>query len=61
MKSHKSVSIKNNTFDQIKKLTQKLLPHVKLSHAQVIESAISHCIHGLINKGNNETRIQKKG
>tara|TARA_R110000824_G_scaffold231563_1_gene419466 strand:- start:168 stop:368 length:201 start_codon:yes stop_codon:yes gene_type:complete len=54
MKNHKSVSVKSNTFDQIKKLTETLLPKVKLSHAQVIESAIQHCSHDATNKGNND-------
>jgi|TARA_R110000744_G_scaffold114359_1_gene213859 hypothetical protein len=37
----KSVSVRNNTFDEIKKLSIELLPKVQLSNAQTIDRITS--------------------
>lgn len=62
MKTFKSISVKAETFNEIKRLTETLLPKVKLSHSQVVESAIRNCSREDKHEGNNATdRIQEKG
>ena len=52
---------KSETFNEIKRLTETLLPKVKLSHSQVVESAIRNCSREDNHEGNNATdRIQEK-
>ena len=61
MKTFKSISVKAETFNEIKRLTETLLPKVKLSHSQVVESAIRNCSREVKHEGNNATdRIQEK-
>tara|TARA_R110000796_G_scaffold71036_1_gene161165 strand:+ start:2196 stop:2381 length:186 start_codon:yes stop_codon:yes gene_type:complete len=60
MRRFKSISVKPETYDLIKVMSERLLPKVKLSNSQVIESAIRNCSHDEIQLENNETRIQKK-
>tara|TARA_R100000541_G_C1879650_1_gene82112 strand:- start:428 stop:604 length:177 start_codon:yes stop_codon:yes gene_type:complete len=57
MRPFKSISVRPETFLKIKRLTETLLPKVKLSNSQVIESALRHCSEG---KEDNEIRIQEK-
>lgn len=60
MKRFKSISVRPETYDLIKDMSERLLPKVKLSNSQVIESAIRNCSHEEEPQGDNETTTQKK-
>ena len=58
MKKFKSISVEEATFDEIERLTKILLPKVKLSKAQVVESLIEVALKSIIklSKEKNETQ-----
>tara|TARA_B100000780_G_C20924305_1_gene368321 strand:- start:326 stop:514 length:189 start_codon:yes stop_codon:yes gene_type:complete len=60
MRKFKSISIRPDTYNRIKELTETLLPKVKLSSSQVIDSAINNCSCDDFTKDNHEIRIQEK-
>ena len=51
MSEFKSVSVRDNTFKEIKELSLVLLPHVKLSNAQTIDR-----ITNIVKKSLKQTR-----
>ena len=57
MKRFKSISVNENTFKDVDRLTETLLPGAKLSKAQVVENLIKGSHEEIINnKENHETK-----
>jgi len=57
MKKFKSISVEENTFDAINRLSETLMPRIKLSKAQVVENLVKGSHEEIINhKENHETK-----
>ena len=57
MKRFKSISVEENTFDAINRLSETLMPRIKLSKAQVVENLVKGSHEEIINhKENHETK-----
>ena len=57
MKKFKSISVEENTFDAINRLSETLMPRIKLSKAQVVENLVKGSHEETINhKENHETK-----
>jgi len=56
MKKFKSISVEENTFDAINRLSETLMPRIKLSKAQVVENLVKGSHEEIINhKETHET------
>jgi|TARA_R110000823_G_scaffold287547_1_gene405818 hypothetical protein len=60
MSKFKSVSVRDNTFDEIKKLSNELLPSVQLSNAQTIDRMTSIVKNSLNQFNTRELNVHKK-
>ena len=60
MSKFKSVSVRDNTFDEIKKLSNELLPSVQLSNAQTIDRMTSIVNSSLNQFNTRELNVHKK-
>ena len=60
MSKFKSVSVRDNTFDEIKKLSNELLPSVHLSNAQTIDRMTSIVKNSLNEFHTRELNAYKK-
>jgi|TARA_R110001592_G_scaffold348291_1_gene642381 hypothetical protein len=60
MSKFKSVSVRDNTFDEIKKLSNELLPSVQLSNAQTIDRMTSIVKNSLNQFTTRELNVDKK-
>ena len=60
MSKFKSVSVRDNTFDEIKKLANELLPSVQLSNAQTIDRMTSIVKNSLNQFNTRELNVHKK-
>jgi len=60
MSKFKSVSVRDNTFDEIKKLSNELLPSVQLSNAQTIDRMTSIVKNSLNQFTIRELNVDKK-
>jgi len=60
MSKFKSVSVRGNTFDEIKKLSNELLPSVQLSNAQTIDRMTSIVKNSLNQFNTRELNAHKK-
>jgi len=60
MSKFKSVSVRDNTFDEIKKLSNELLPSVQLSNAQTIDRMTSIVKNSLNQFTTRELNADKK-
>ena len=49
MKRFKSITVNENTFNQVDRLTEKLLPGAKLSRAQVVANCVKGSHEEIIN------------
>jgi hypothetical protein len=57
MKRFKSITVNENTFNQVDRLTEKLLPGAKLSRAQVVANCVKGSHEEITNKKeNHETK-----
>ena len=57
MKRFKSITVNENTFNQVDRLTETLLPGAKLSRAQVVANCVKGSHEEIINhKENHETK-----
>ena len=59
MKRFKSITVNENTFNQVDRLTEKLLPGAKLSRAQVVSNCVKG-IHEITNKQHKEDHEETK-
>jgi|TARA_R100000687_G_scaffold1283_3_gene2371 hypothetical protein len=50
MKRFKSITVNENTFNQVDRLTEKLLPGAKLSRAQVVANCVKGSHEEITNK-----------
>ena len=60
MSKFKSVSVRDNTLDEIKKLSNELLPSVQLSNAQTIDRMTSIVKNSLNQFNTRELNVHKK-
>ena len=60
MSKFKSVSVRDNTFDEIKKLSNELLPSVQLSNAQTIDRMTSIVKNSLNQFTTRHRNVDKK-
>ena len=59
MKRFKSITVNENTFNQVDHLTETLLPGAKLSIAQVVSNCVKG-IHEITNKQHKEDHEETK-
>ena len=50
MKRFKSISVSENTFDEVDRLTETLLPRVKLSKAKVVDKLVKSSQDSILTK-----------
>ena len=59
-KKFKSITVNETTFDAVNRLSETLLPKVKLSKAQVVENLVKGSHEEIINhKENHETKTRQ--
>ena len=60
MKRFKSISVSENTFDEVDLLTETLLPRVKLSKAQVVDKLVKSSHDSILTKKEDHEETEKQ-